>query len=451
LRLLILAPEFGVSGGGIATFYRHLAPALRDLGVEVRVIEGSAMHAGPRAPRELDGVTVETLEYDRFRRWWDRFPAFAAVPGLRRHLAAAWAMWEQGDFGAGADIVEATDWGLLFLPPVMEARSPIVVQGHGSIGQIAVHDHLLGEETQNALERLIESQALSSWAPFQTYSRANAEFWRVESGADVQMIRPAIAVRQSVSTLAPSARGLVVGRIQRWKGPDTVCTALRVLGNRAPDIDWFGRDMAFGRQGTSTGQNLAKSFPDVWGKSVVSHPSIPPEEVQRAQAGALFNLVPSTWDVFNFTAAEAMASGRPTIISTGAGASELVIDGENGFLFTAGDAQALAGVIERVLASPPLRLIEIGAAGRETARRELDPSAIAAARVSAYRSAIDAFNESPPTPIDGWLGEICRPDAAGPVNGAFLDQIPVRTLAAHLVRRIQTRLRSAVSKGSGRT
>jgi glycosyltransferase involved in cell wall biosynthesis len=449
VRLLILAPEFGVSGGGIATFYRHLAPALRDLGVEVRVIEGSAMHAGPRAPRELDGVSVETLEYDRLRMWWDRFPALVAVPGLRRHLAAAWAMWEQSEFGAGTDVIEATDWGLLFVPLVAEARTPIVVQGHGSVGQIAVHDPLEGEETQNALERLIESGVLSSWAPFQTYSRANAEFWRAETGAGVQMIRPALAVRRLVSTSAPSARGLVVGRIQRWKGPDTLCAALRLLGDRAPAVDWVGRDTAFGRQGITTGQDLAKEFPDVWGKGVMPRASVPPEEVQRAQAGALFNLVPSTWDVFNFTAAEAMASGRPTIVSTGAGASELVVDGENGFLFAAGDAQGLAGVIERLLAAPPARLAEMGAAGRETVRRELDPSVVAAARVSAYRSAIEAFNASPPPPITGWLGEICRPDAAGPADGAFLDQVPARTIAAHLVRRVRTRVASALSRERG--
>jgi hypothetical protein len=291
------------------------------------------------------------------------------------------------------------------------------------VGQIGVHDPVNGEAAQSALERLIESAALSAPVRLQTYSRANADFWRSEAGAHVEMIRPALATRETVPAPAPSDRGLAFGRIQRWKGPDVLCEALQLLGDKAPGIDWFGRDTTFGRRGTSTGQNLARKFPDVWGTRVTPHPPISSEEVRQAQAGALFNLVPSTWDVFNFTAAEAMASGRPTVVSTGAGASELVIDGENGFVFPAGEASALAGVIERILATSPTRLTEIGDAGRDTVRRELDPGTIAAARLAAYQSAIDAFRAAPPVPVGGWLGEICRPGADVPDDGAFLDQV----------------------------
>jgi hypothetical protein len=103
----------------------------------------------------------------------------------------------------------------------------------------------------------------------------------------------------------------------------------------------------------------------------------------------------------------------------------------------------LAGVIERVIATPAARLVDIGNAGRETVRRELDPRTIAAARISAYQSAIDAFGAAAPAPIGGWLGEICRPGGAESVAGAFLDQVPVRTLAAHLARRVRARLGSS--------
>jgi hypothetical protein len=145
MRLLILTPEFDGHGGGIITFYRALAPALRANGVELRVIEGSAYHASvDRASRLEEGICVETLESARLARWQARLPAFDAVPGLRRHLAAAWAMWEQADYGEGCDIVEACDWGLLFVPPAIQAARPLVVQCHGSVGQIAVHDPIAG-------------------------------------------------------------------------------------------------------------------------------------------------------------------------------------------------------------------------------------------------------------------------------------------------------------------
>src|SRR4051794_8404358 len=118
MRLLILTPEFDGRGGGIITFYRELAPALSAKGVQVRVIEGSAIHtAADRTNRFREGICVETLELDRLARWKAQLPAFAGAAGLRAHLAAAWAMWEQADYGRGCDIVEACDWGLLFVPP----------------------------------------------------------------------------------------------------------------------------------------------------------------------------------------------------------------------------------------------------------------------------------------------------------------------------------------------
>src|SRR5947209_607705 len=115
MRLLILAPEYEGSGGGIMTFYQALIPALQDQGVVVSIIEGSAYHTGgDNSLRQRNGVRVQTLELNRVHRWHDQFGHLAAAPGLRRHLAAAWAMWEQAHFGEDADIVEASDWGLLF-------------------------------------------------------------------------------------------------------------------------------------------------------------------------------------------------------------------------------------------------------------------------------------------------------------------------------------------------
>src|ERR1700678_3102905 len=98
MRLLILTPEYQAAGGGIATFYRALCPSLREEGVEIRVIEGSAFYTSDDKRRRFDcGVQVETLELRRLEAWWQKFSAFESAPTLRRHLSAAWAMWEQAD------------------------------------------------------------------------------------------------------------------------------------------------------------------------------------------------------------------------------------------------------------------------------------------------------------------------------------------------------------------
>jgi glycosyltransferase involved in cell wall biosynthesis len=438
MRLLMLTPEFE-RGGGIATFYRHLAPALARGGADVRVIEGSAFHAGSRDRRTVEGVDVETLELERLHAWGERLSGSAAAPGLRRHLAAAWAMWEQADEAAWADVVEAADWGMAFVPPAIEGARPLVVQGHGSIGQISVHDAMAGEEVQGALIRLIESAILSRAQGMQTYSQANADFWRLETGRPVQMIRPAVRLSPDRSAGEVSDRGLVAGRIQRWKGPEVLCQALALMGPSTPAIDWLGKDTSYGRRNSSTASEMARLYAGVWPRLIRCMPPAPAEEVAERQSRARFNLIPSDWDVFNFTVVEAMASGRPTVVSTGAGAGEMVADGQTGFLFEAGNPTSLAAALDRVMSASPDDLADMGRAARDTVRRELDPDIIAAARLAAYRKAIADFEQASPGAIRGWIGEICRSGAASDPE-AFLAQFPIRALGRHMAARLSKKV-----------
>jgi glycosyltransferase involved in cell wall biosynthesis len=430
------------------TYYRTLAPALCASGVELRVIEGSALFAGEdRAERTIGGARIETLERARLERWQKHFRAFAAAPGLRRHLAAAWAMWEQAGHGEGCDVVEACDWGLLFVPPAVEAVRPLIVQCHGSIGQIAIHDPMAGEETQSLLVRLIERAALAVAQSVQTSSRANAAFWRAETGRDIAMIRPAFVQVGVPPVEKVQNRGLVVGRAQRWKGPEILCAALERLGPRAPGIDWVGRDTAWGARERSTATFLSHVFPSVWGQKIEHCLPEAPQRIAWRQASALFNLVPSIWDVFNFSAVEAMASGRPTIVSTGAGASELIEDGENGYLFASGNADALATALDRLIGENPARLAAVGQAAQETVRTVLSPTSIAAQRVAAYRAAIQQYLSHPPSPTRGWLGEICRPTEPLPGSEmAFLDHHPLRAIADHMLARGRKKIASRMSR-----
>jgi glycosyltransferase involved in cell wall biosynthesis len=442
MRVLILTPEFEGAGGGIATCYRALAPALRAAGAEVHVIEGSGFHAdADRRQREIDGVTLQTLERSRLQKWAKRFPAYGAVPSLRLHLAAAWAMWEQVEFGSGFDVVEAAEWGLSFVPPTIEASVPLFVHCHGSMGQIADHDPVAGQAADEMLVRLIEKNTLALSQVVQTYVRANAEFWRAETGRDVVGVFPAWRPRFSPQAAEPNARGVVVGRLQRWKGPATVCEALQRLGPNAVDIDWYGRDTMWGARQVMASGHLKASFPDVWGARFHFHGQVSEEQVARHQSKALFNIVPSIWDAFNFTVAEAMASGRPTVVSTGAGASELIADGANGFLFTAGDSGSLAAAVERLLTTEPARLEAIGREARATVLVELDPKRVAAKRLDAYTNIVSSFKARRPEAARGWLAAACRPSAESASDQTFLENVPLRALLEHSAARILRKLR----------
>jgi hypothetical protein len=314
------------------------------------------------------------------------------------------------------------------------------------MGQIAEHDPQQGAELEQAFVQLFEPQLLRCAHRVQTYSIANQRFWERGTGRAVHMIRPAYLLPPLPNNLEVETSGRVFGRLQRWKGPHILCEALRLLGGRAPQIEWFGGVKPWASGEWPADRRLAADFPGVWSVSLHHRPAIPREQVFALQASALFNVVPSTWDVFNFTAVESMAAARPTIVSTGAGASELIIDGQNGFTFENGNPEALAAVIDRVLSMTESRRREIGAAGRMTIQVELDPARIGEQRAAAYEEAIRSFHDSPPQKPHEWLVRMLTPEpAAGPDFNPFLDPVPLRAMGKHMARRIANKFRSKMS------
>ena len=67
------------------------------------------------------------------------------------------------------------------------------------------------------------------------------------------------------------------------------------------------------------------------------------------------SLLSSTWENFPHTVVEALAVGTPVVATAVGGVPELVHDGVNGLLVPAGDADALADAIRRIVTEPGLR------------------------------------------------------------------------------------------------
>ncbi len=112
------------------------------------------------------------------------------------------------------------------------------------------------------------------------------------------------------------------------------------------------------------------------------------EELQQAYASASLFVFPSATDTFGNVVLEAQASGIPVIVSDSGGPRELMIDGETGLVFHAGNGEHLVAVIRRLVSEPDL-LNAMGANARaftiskapdtaETYHTILRPSAVAA-------------------------------------------------------------------------
>ena len=95
---------------------------------------------------------------------------------------------------------------------------------------------------------------------------------------------------------------------------------------------------------------------------------VPTEELRAAYQGASGFVHPAPWEGFGLVGVEAWLHGLPIIVSRGAGISELVTDGLNGFVVAPGSIDGLAARMAQVLASPS-RSEQMGEAGRQTARQ----------------------------------------------------------------------------------
>jgi glycosyltransferase involved in cell wall biosynthesis len=445
MKLLFVLPEFGPNvTGGIATYYRHLLPELARHGHDLHVIVAGDDAAEPH--EHPGGVTVARVDAKAVDAELRSFDALVATPLLQRRVARARAAWRLARGGDGFDVVETTDYGTLFAPwAALGDRPPLVVQLHGSNGQLMGHDPLAGEETEACVTRLMEVSLLRGADELQSYGGPNAREWAALLGREVVHLWPAWRPQEGSkpAALLANVAGLVVGRVQSWKGPSVLCEALRALGRDAPTIGWVGADTYCRRKGYWTGDRLRATYPELWGQKLVPFGRRNPQEAASLQAAAGFVVVPSTWDVFNFSAAEAMGRGRVVICSEGAGAAALIRDGESGFRCPAGDATALAERIRRAyegLNDDHSR--RMGAAAQAAVAAELDPAKIAGQRLARYEALAKGR-----TPAD-------RPDLSG-LTGfgepsedplALLDGLPLRRLVRYALQRGLARLLKAFGR-----
>ncbi len=97
---------------------------------------------------------------------------------------------------------------------------------------------------------------------------------------------------------------------------------------------------------------------------------------------------PPVWDeAFGLPALEAMAAGRPVVVTRVGGLPEVVADGRTGLVVDPGNPTALAGALGRLLADGALRA-RLGAAARDQARREHDWPVVAGRMAAVYAGAV---------------------------------------------------------------
>ena len=99
-------------------------------------------------------------------------------------------------------------------------------------------------------------------------------------------------------------------------------------------------------------------------------------------------LLPSEMESFGLAALEAMACETPVVAARVGGLSEVVEDGESGFLIPLGDVESMAGRTLEILQNPETRA-RMGKKGRETATDKFSPQTALKAYMDVYDSVLE--------------------------------------------------------------
>lgn len=385
MRVLFLAhsyPRFATDPVG--SFVLRLAVALRDSGMEVRVIAPSA--EGLAGREEYEGIVV-----DRFRYAPRSLETLAYSGTMRDQVRSSWAsrlalagflgadLWKafrsRRDFRA--DLVHA-HWffpsGLIGTWMAGWWRVPLVTTLHGSDISVARSSAIAARMFRRVMTQSRTVTTVSSWLA-------------AETRALVPEAHPVVAPMPIKPDLfhpggsREPARLLFVGKLNQQKGIEYLLRALAVMRSHAMVDVIVGVGSAPEDIG-SLAQSLGVADRLHW------LPLLPQGKLAEYYRSCTALVMPSVDEGLGLVAAEALLCETPVIAFASGGLTDLIRDGETGVLVPTGDVTALARAIDDMLSRPD-RGAALGVAGRRATLAAFGPQAVAARYAALYRQAGD--------------------------------------------------------------
>jgi glycosyltransferase involved in cell wall biosynthesis len=352
LKILVGADTFTPDVNGAARFGERLVSGLASRGHDVRVI----------APSQTTGkYGTWTEEYDGQKIVMYRLPSYRWKPHDWLRFAIPWTLGRKA-----ATILED------FEPDAVHFQSHFVV-GRGLSTEARKHGIRIIATNHTMPDNLIEFTRIPkflqrlainiSWRDTdRILSRAEAVTTPTRKAAQylekhtslrgVRAISCGIDAHNYTPNFEPRTenRVLFVGRITGEKQIDILLRAIALLpddldakleivgtGDQLKNLEQFAASLGLADRVTFTGY-------------------LSDDELRQAYTRATVLGMPSTAELQSIVTMEAMASGLPIVAADAMALPHLVHDGENGFLFEPGNAQAMADRLERVFRAGPVEL-----------------------------------------------------------------------------------------------
>lgn len=376
-RVLIVSSELPPGPGGIGTHAHELARALHDRGEVVRVL-GCQHYVDvheAEAFNESSAVSIGRLP-DGATPWQT---AIARSRMLRHEVRRF-----------GPDVVIGSGGRVLWLAAARcwADRVPWIAVVHGTeLGGPVASARL----TRFAIERADAVVAVSEFTRRRLVDvgvRGGDRALVITNGADSARFGVDLAAGDRFREqhgLGDRPVVLTVGNVSERKGQQAVVRALVHLVDRVPSV----RYVVVGRgQEAASLRALAERLGVA--EHLVMTGQVPAEDLRGAyNAGDVFAMTSVNTDAgdvegFGIAVLEAALCATPSVVSSGTGAEETVVDGTTGIVCRADDPRDVADALVRLLDQP----VERDRMGRLARERAL-ASGTWAHRVDRYRDAIE--------------------------------------------------------------
>jgi glycosyltransferase involved in cell wall biosynthesis len=371
MRIVQVCPWFEPYVGGVETYVATISTELVRRGHDVTVVTSGRDRTLPERD-EFQGIHVRRV---KTRGVWLRTPI---APATKAVLASM-----------EADVVHAHS------PPPLTSyyaakasarrRVPFVITYHCDVEVPSVFGPLIESAYRHTLEYSTMRRADRIIVTTATYAATSRAVWRfnpaiIPNAVDPEQFRPEIdgrPVRERLGIREGEPMVLFVGRMVGHKGIENIIEAARsvayakfVLVGGGPELGSLRRLAA--RLGVAD----RISFTDQ-----VSRADLPP----YFAACDLFVLPSvSRLEAFGIVALEAMASGKPVVVSDIPGVREVITDGKEGLLADPVDPEDLGGKI-RILLADDRKRSAMGKAGREKVETNFSVKAVVDRIETLYR------------------------------------------------------------------
>lgn len=405
MRICLISREYppDTGFGGIATFSKHLAHGLKNLGHEVVVIALAKDHA---KEVDEDGIIVHRVQQYPFT---SKLSALGmCVPCTKYVLLSSTALWDKfAELHSKSkfDVVDTPE--LLadgIIPAITKAVPQVIRLYTPHIKFIAENFHNISPSFDNQFVAMLERLAMLQADIITSPSDDLAYFVAKDIGLPLEQIK---IVRNPIDTkifnpIGPCAlektqklRVLFVGRLEGRKGINFLIDAIPLVVAKIPQVEFviIGDDTKTGKGSTSVLKSLQQSLADTnCAKYVTFINRVDLDSLPSYYRSADISVVPSVYDNSPYTCLEAMACGLPVIGSDAGGTKEYIEDGVSGLIIEACNIEALADAVVKLLSDVSERK-RLSENARQRSVEYYDRTVIAKQTVNCYEAAISSFNE----------------------------------------------------------